>query len=163
MEAVTEGAATVVTAGSKPVDTTGPSRGIGKQLAVPLNVRSFVLWEDWQRAYNGAALFETNSPPQSTLAAPTSSKTPPHLRTTIIVRTHTGVKARVAVRLATATSTSSTALRLPVLIEGILPILEPGRATAARQPLGALHRRRRGSTWAPCWSRRCLPMKGCWG
>ncbi|KAI6267386.1 hypothetical protein MCOR28_008549 [Pyricularia oryzae] len=26
----------------------------------PLNVTSFILWEDWQRAYNGARLFETN-------------------------------------------------------------------------------------------------------
>ncbi|TLD03965.1 hypothetical protein PgNI_11403 [Pyricularia grisea] len=60
-----------------------------------------------------------SSPSHNTLVAPTSTnKTPSHPRTTIIVRTRTGVTARLAARLANAASTSSTPLRLPVLIEG---------------------------------------------
>ncbi|KAI6585061.1 hypothetical protein MCOR07_002314 [Pyricularia oryzae] len=59
-----------------------------------------------------------SSPLQNAPVAPTSSKKPGQPRTTIIVRTRTGVTARLAARLATAASTTGTPLRLPVLIEG---------------------------------------------
>ncbi|TLD23721.1 hypothetical protein PspLS_06922 [Pyricularia sp. CBS 133598] len=55
------------------------------------------------------------SPPQNRLVASTSRKSS-HPRTTIIVRTRSGVTARLAARL--AASTAGTPLRLPVLIEG---------------------------------------------